>query len=160
PVCHDPENDGSCGPSAHTAATPACGASCVEFSTALYGTASNPAFVLANVPQAQNIGQPITLAHPSNANPGEDFTASFQGLVSDFIASGLMSTGMSIYNNLGAIEIEYAPLGVSTGLCVGVRVTPANGTVVDLEPCGVTVKTVWISDSRLTGPDLPLINGA
>ena len=60
---------------------------------------------------------------------------------------------MSIYDTLEADEFEYSPFGVQTGLCVGVGATPANGTRVDLEPCGVSAKTVWIIDSpAVTGP--------
>jgi len=161
PVCTDlGDDDGGCDPTGEIAATPSCGPTCIDLSNALYGTSSNPAFVLADVPQAQNVGQPLTLARASNANPGEDFTSSFQGLVSDFIAAGLIAPGMSIYDKLVVYEFEYSPFGVQTGLCVGVGATPANGTGVALEPCGVSAKTTWIFDTQLTGPDLPLINGA
>jgi len=154
PVSNDPDHDGDCDcdPAGHTAATSSCGNSCIDISNALYGTSSNPAFVLANVPQAENVGQPLTLALPSNTNAGEDFTLSERGLVSDFIAAGLIAPGMSLYDSLEVYEIEYAPFGVQTGLCVGVGVTPANGTGVALEPCGVSSKTTWIFDSSSPAP--------
>ena len=162
PVCNDLDDDGDCDPTAQTAATPSCGPSCVDFSSSVYGTSSNPAFVLADAPQRQTVGQPLTLARPSNVNAGEDFTFSFQGLVSDFIAAGLIAPGMAPYASLDAYEIEYAPFGVDTGLCIGVGTTPANGSGVALEPCGVSAKTVWIIDSTnpITSSDAPLINGA
>ncbi len=161
-VCNDPDHDGDCDATAHTAATPSCGVSRIDLSNALYGTSSNPAFVLADVPQAQNTGQPLTLAHPGNSNPGEDFTISLEGPVTDFIQAGLIASGMTPYDSLEAYEIEYAPFGAGTGLCVGVPTTPADGTRVDLEPCGVSAKTVWIPDSTnpITTTDAPLINGA
>ena len=162
PVCNDHDNDGDCDPTAQTAATPSCGTTCVDFSNALYGTSSSPTFVLADVPQAQNVGQPLTLARAGVADAGEDFVLPFQGSVSDFIAAGIIAPGMAPYGSLGAYEIEYAPFGVESGLCVGVGVTPANGTGVALEPCGVSAKTVWIIDSTnpITSSDAPLINGA
>jgi hypothetical protein len=114
------------------------------------------------VPQAQTTGQPLTLAGPNNADAGEDFTLSNEGTVSDFIQAGLIATGMAPYDSLEVYEIEYAPFGVQTGMCVGVGVTPANGTRVDLEPCGVSAKTTWIPDSTtsITSSDAALINGA
>lgn len=151
------------GATSASAATPSCGNSCIDLSSHVYGSASSPPFVLADLPQSQSIGQPLTLARASNTNPGEDFDPSFQGLVSDFVAAGLMSVQMDfLYGNLDAYEFEYAPLGAATGLCIGVPTTPANGTRVALEPCGVTVKTVWILDSSsgFSGPDIPLIQGA
>ena len=45
-----------------------------------------------------------------------------------------------------AFEVEYAPYGVDSGLCVGVGTTAAQNTPVALEPCGVSSKTVWILD--------------
>jgi hypothetical protein len=160
PVCNDPDNDGDCDTTAHAAATPSCGMSCTDLSDALYGTSSNPAFVLANVPQAENVGQPLTLAAPSNSNQGEDFTIASRDLVSDYIAAGIIAQGMSPYDPLDAFEIDYTPFGVGTGLCVGLGATPADGTGAGLEPCGVSARTLWIIDSQLSGPELPLISGA
>ncbi len=161
-VCMDYDHDGDCDPNEHTAATPACGAQCIDFSSALYGTSSDPVFVLADVPEAQNTGQPLTLAQPSNVNSGEDFTLQNEGPVQDFIDANLIATGMAPYASLNAYEFEYAPFGVGTGDCVGVPTTPANGTQVGLEPCGLTAKTIWIIDSTtpITSADAALINGA
>ena len=159
-VCHDPDHDGDCDPTADTAATPSCGATCIDFSNALYGTAGTPTFVLANLPQAQNVGEPLTLAAPDNSDPGQDFIVSDEGTVSEFIQAGLMALGMMPYDTLNVDEIEYSPLGAPTGLCVGVGSTPANGTGVTLQPCGVSAQTTWIIDTQLSGPDLPLISGA
>ena len=131
-----------------SAATPSCGPTCINLFTQLYGSS----FILdvllnqgqnANQP---NVGQPIILAPASNSNPGEDFVASDQGTVADFIAAGLMSPSLSAYNNDEAFEFEYAPFGADTDLCVGVGTTPTKNTPVSLQPCGVTAKTVWIVD--------------
>ena len=68
------------------------------------------------------------------------------------------------FPNLNAFEIEYAPFGVDSGLCMGVAATAFQDEGVTLQPCGVSAKTVWIIDSfdnslgQTSG--LPLINGS
>ena len=69
------------------------------------------------------------------------------------------------YVNDPAFEIEYAPFGVDSGLCMGTGSTAAAGTKVALEPCGVSSETVWIADtadspSTLANGYVPLINGS
>ncbi len=63
-----------------------------------------------------------------------------------------------------AFELEYAPFGVDSGLCVGVFATATAGEKVTLQPCGVSSKTVWIQDNggsaTLSTAFLPLINGS
>ena len=151
---------GAAAPTA-SAATPSCGPTCINLFAQLYGSS----FVLdvllnqgqnANQP---NVGQPIILAPASNSNPGEDFVASDQGTVADFIAAGLMSPSLSAYNNDEAFEFEYAPFGADTGLCVGVGISPTNNTPVSLQPCGVSAKTVWFADLPSTNGTAHLING-
>lgn len=153
---------GVCATSA-SAATPACGATCIDLSSPAYGTVNRPVFVLADQPQLQNVGQPLTLARASNVNPGEDFTISDDGTVSDFVLAGLIAPGMdALYGSLSVFEIQYSPFGAGTGMCVGVPTTPANGTRVALEPCGVSAKTTWIPDTStpFTTSAAPMINGA
>jgi len=64
-----------------------------------------------------------------------------------------------------AFEIEYAPYGVDSGLCLGVpNASPTEEEKVSLQPCGVSAKTVWIADifdspSTLFNGYIPLING-
>jgi hypothetical protein len=64
-----------------------------------------------------------------------------------------------------AFEIEYAPYGVDSGLCLGVASTAVQEEGVTLQPCGVSAKTVWIADiadspSTLFNGYVPLINGS
>ena len=63
-----------------------------------------------------------------------------------------------------AFELEYAPYGVDSGLCMGVATTARQGTPVVLEPCGISSKTVWIIDTAdsttITHGYVPLINGS
>jgi len=122
----------------------------------LYGSS----FVLDVLNQGQNVGQPIILAPASNSNSGEDFIPSVQGTVADFVAAGLMSfPPSSPYFNDEVFEIEYAPSGADTGLCMGVGTTPTNNTPVSLQPCGVSAKTTWIVDQTSTSGAAHLING-
>ena len=153
------------------AATPSCGASCIsiypkEYAATTLGGA--PQFVTDVLRQSIKVGQPIIQFRGSNSDPAEDFTYANQGLVSDFYAAGLVSSAVALhYGCLGTVpvagadipcspaavddtayELEYAPYGVDSGLCVGVPVTAAAGTKVALEPCGVSSKTVWIQDTN------------
>ena len=64
-----------------------------------------------------------------------------------------------------AIELEYAPFGVDSGLCMGVAATAPPSEGVTLQPCGVSAKTVWIIDTNdspatFSGGYVPLINGS
>ena len=79
------------------------------------------------------------------------------GLVSDFYSAGLVSAALNLHygngegqtsttGDLEAYEIQYAPYGVDSGLCVGTATTAAAGTKVSLQPCGVSSKTVWVQD--------------
>jgi hypothetical protein len=65
-----------------------------------------------------------------------------------------------------AFEIEYAPNGAYSGLCVGVASTATQEEGVTLQECGASSKTVWAIDlfdnpfdSFITGY-APLINGS
>ena len=69
------------------------------------------------------------------------------------------------YVNDPAFEIEYAPYGVDSGLCMGTGSTAGAGTKVALEGCGTSSETVWIADtadspSTLANGYVPLINGS
>ena len=83
--------------------------------------------MLADQPHAQNVGQPLTLARASDTNPGEDFTFEDDGTVSEFVEAGLIAPGMAaLYGPLEVYEIQYAPYGAQSGLCVGVGTAPAE----------------------------------
>jgi hypothetical protein len=130
--------------------------------------------------QAATAGQPIILFRTSNSDPAEDFTTSFEGLTSEFNAAGLVSNAVALHYGCAgqfgnhcctkgvddpAFEVEYAPYGVDSGLCVGVARTAYHNEKVSLQPCGVTSKTVWIVDTNdspatLRHDYVPLINGS
>ena len=284
------------------AATPSCGGSCVDPFSYQFGTHHTPNYVLDVFRQGDKVGQPVILFRASNDDPAEDFTAAYQGQVSDFYDADLVSaavdlhygggcadettttvlsppaapslsvhtggtvaastyyvkvtyvnasgqttaspsssqitvpgdrliisspaaegnatgfytyisttgasgsyyrqgtsttaighslvlsttpvtTGTQIqpptsntattnpvetctsdYPDLYAWELEYAPYGVDSGLCVGVAATATSGEKVTLQPCGASSKTVWITDTvNAAGwgnSYVPVINGS
>jgi hypothetical protein len=158
---------------AASAATPSCGPNCLDLFSRQFGTHRSPNFVVDVFRQGLRVGQPIILFRTSNSDQAEDFTVSFQGLVSDFFAAGLVSAAVNFHYGDGsvaatdepALEIEYAPYGVDSGLCMGVATTAFQNEGVSLVPCGVTAKSVWIVDTAdspvtLNHGYVPLINGS
>jgi hypothetical protein len=149
---------------AANAATPSCGHGCIDVFSHQFGTFANPQFVMDSFKQGDAAGTPVILFRTSNSDPAEDFTVSNEGLVSQFYALGLVSPEVELhYLNNYAYEFMYSPYGVQTGLCTGVAATAVNGEHVTLQPCGVSSKTLWITDSHsgaLTAHAEPLINGS
>jgi hypothetical protein len=170
------------------AATPSCGHSCIDIFSREFGTHQTPAFVLDVLRQGSKVGQPLILFRTSDTDPAEDFAADFQGTTADFFAAGLVSSAVALHYgcipsgladdnfpdclgettfaiNDPAFEIEYAPYGVDSGLCMGVGTVAVNESKVALEPCGVSSKTVWIADvfdspQTVFSGYVPLINGS
>ena len=166
-----------------SAATPSCGDSCVNIFSHQFGTHRSPNYVVDVLRQGEKVNQPVILFRTANFDPAEDWTVSFQGTTADFYAAGLVSAavalhygcvvgdpfpdcyGLDIAVNDPAFEIEYAPYGVDSGLCLGVASTAVQEEGVTLQPCGVSAKTVWIADifdspSTLFNGYVPLINGS
>ena len=165
------------------AATPSCGDSCVELFVQQLSTHKNADFLLDVYKRGQNVGQPVILFQASNSDPALDWTISDEGTVAEFYAAGLVSSALALHygcvpgappagdfptcstgsENDNAFEIEYAPYGADTGLCMGTAVTAGNNTPVTLQSCGVSSKTVWVVDSNEEidkGHYVPLINGS
>lgn len=137
------------------ASTPSCGASCVTL------TNSHSGGVLDVYKRAAKVGQPVIEWGNSYIDPAEDFVPSAQGTVHQFYRAGLASAALNLhYRNYEAYELEYAPYGADTGLCVGVASTAANGVPVSLQPCGVSAKTLWVADGNIANGAVPLINGS
>ncbi len=80
-----------------SAATPSCGSSCVDPFSYQFGTHKTPNYVLDVLKQSDKVGQKIILFRSSNADPAEDWDASFQGTVSDFFAAGLVSSAVDLH---------------------------------------------------------------
>jgi len=162
---------GAAGATSASAATPSCGFGCVDIFNHDFGTHAHPNFVLDTLRQGEKVGQPQILFRVANFDPAEDYTFSYQGLVSDFHAAGLVGAAVNLHygdgsvtagHNDAAFEIQYSPYGVDSGLCTGVAATAVAGEKVTLQPCGVSAKTVWIVDSQDTVGHgyVPLINGS
>jgi len=163
-----------------SAATPSCGKDCLN----IYNKQFGKQFISDVFQRGAKVGKPVILFTRSNSDPAEDFTVSFQGTVSDFYAAGLVSPQVELHYGgakflnitsntpVGADElageIEYAPYGVDSGLCIGVPAgaLPAVGSAsVSLQPCGASAGTVWILDgvdicNSFQFGEAPLINGA
>ena len=172
---------GTMGALSASAATPSCGQNCIDIFSRAFGTHRTPNFTMDVLRQGAKVGQPIILFRTTNTDPALDFVPSIQGTTADFYAAGLVSAAVALhygcipggnFPNCGltgvddpAIELEYAPFGVDSGLCVGVAATATQGEGVTLQPCGVSAKTVWIEDDNdspataLNGY-VPLINGS
>jgi hypothetical protein len=150
-----------------SAATPSCGTFCVNIFSKDFGNYRSPNFTVDVWRQSARVGQPIILFKSSNSDPALDFVASVQGSVSDFCSAGII-TNFTCYRwaDLPAFEIEYAPFGVQSGLCMGVPTDAFQNEKVSLAPCGVSSKTVWIVDAldsilgAHSGFYAPLINGS
>jgi hypothetical protein len=172
---------GTVGALSASAATPSCGGNCINIFSRAFGTHRTPNFVVDVLRQGAKVGQPIILFRTSNTDPAEDFVPSLQGLTSDFFAAGLVSSAVALHYGCTsppfsaatcaffvddpAIELEYSPFGVDSGLCVGVAATATAKEGVTLQPCGVSAKTVWIIDTNdspatLNRGYVPLINGS
>ncbi len=153
------------------AATPSCGSTCVDIFGEEFGRHSDPGFLLDVFQQRVRIGQPIILYRASNDDPAEDFRLEFQGTVADFFAAQMVTPAFALHYgcipvgkggggsgnfpdcfgtgkifNDPAFEIEYAPDGVNSGLCVGVASTAVLDEKVSLQECGASSKTVWAVD--------------
>ena len=147
------------------AATPSCGPSCLTPFTQEFG----PSFVLDVLRARARAGQPIILFPLSTHDGAEDFSYSLQGTVGELYTDGLVSRSLALhYASLSAFELEYTPYGRGTGLCAGVARAARAGTLVSLQACGVSPRTIWIPDyvdvpaapgSIPRGP-VPVINGS
>ncbi len=149
-----------------------------------FGTRSSPNFAVDVLGQGENAGQPIILFHTASSDSAQNWTVSSQGPTAQFYRSGLVGTAVAMHYgcipgvnfpncygqtavavNDPAFEIQYAPNGVDSGLCMGVASTAVQDEGVTLQPCGLSARTVWIADdfgspSALSNGYIPLINGS
>jgi len=175
---------------AASATTPSCGDNCATVFSHTFGTHKDPTFVFDVWRQAGKVGQPVILYRQGQYDPAEDFVIANQGTVADFYEAGLVSPALVLHYGGGcttltkcgtgpfngafpddyAFEIEYAPYGVQSGLCAGVATVARDKTPISLQPCGVSSKTVWVSDTTnaidcvrgfsVSRGYAPLINGS
>ena len=174
---------------AANAGTPSCGIACIDVFSFQFGQHHDPVFLLDTFQQKHAVGTPIILYRASNNDPAEDFSPSLQGTVADFYAAGLVSSALALHYGCvvgtaafefpvctspvalddWAFELQYAPDGVDSGLCVGLADTAVSGEGVTLQDCGVSSRTVWVIDqadsstgrlSPVLYEYVPLINGS
>jgi hypothetical protein len=144
-----------------SAATPQCGPHCIQVFSAKFG----PEFVESVFLGLPVAGVPTILARASSSNPAGDMIVPAAGTVSEFYAAGMVSTEVNRhYGALNAVQIEYAPHGVPTGLCAGVATTtPYQNQGLTLQPCQTPGSTVFIidtADSPATAPTyFPIVIG-
>ena len=144
-----------------SAATPQCGPHCIQVFSAKFG----PEFVESVFLGLPFAGVPTILARASSSNPAGDMIVPATGTVSEFYEAGMVSAEVnSHYGALNAVQIEYAPYGVPTGLCAGVATTtPYQNQGLTLQPCQTPGRTVFIidtADSPATAPTyFPIVIG-
>jgi hypothetical protein len=130
-----------------SAATPACGPTCVSVFSKELGSSDQPGPVEDVLDGAAAIGQPLILKQASSSDSSEDTVANVMP-VPGFYAAGMVSAQVNMqYGGLLAAQIQYAPNGVRTGLCVGLATIAYQDEGLTLQPCSVPGVTVWILDA-------------
>jgi hypothetical protein len=137
---------------AATAATPACGANCISIFSKEIGNYQAPGVVEDTLGGVAKVGQPVILKPGSVSDTSEDNLPVGGKVVADFYQSGMVSAAVNKqYAGLKAAQIEFAPGGNPTGLCVGLAKAPYKNEGLTLQHCNVPGLTVWIIDT----PDSP-----
>ena len=145
-----------------SAATPQCGDACISIFSKVLGTPAQPNFVEDILGGVASVGQRVILKEVSGADPSEDIIP-HGGTVADFYAAGMVSAeANSHYGSLRAVQQEYAPLGVPSGLCVGLASVAYQDEPLTLQPCSTPATTVWILDPALSHAlgFFPIINAS
>jgi hypothetical protein len=127
------------GPGA-SAASSACGSSCLSLYAQRFGTADVSAVLAA----AAGKPQYITLSGAADTE-SEDFRALLEGTVAEFCSDDLMTGAVcTTWPDNNVYEYEYAPGDVDSLQCIGTAAAAVNGTKVSLQTCGVNIDTTWI----------------
>ena len=142
-----------------SAATPQCsrnGNTCVQIFSKRFGTPASPGFVESVFRGIPVAGVPTILQRTSSTDPAGDMIIPAAGTVSQFYARGMVSAAVnSHYGPEHAVQVEYAPRGVPTGLCAAIATpAPYQGEGLTLQPCttpGTTVFIIDIPDSSASG---------
>jgi hypothetical protein len=151
---------------AASAATPACGPTCLSVFSSELGTYASPNFVEHVFRGRARVGTPTGLTTASSSDPSEDFINPHPGTVADYYALGLVSAAVNRqFGTLTASQLEYTPDGIPSGLCVGIATEPYPGEAVSLQSCSIPGRTVWIidtADSPATASAglFPIVSGA
>lgn len=149
-----------------TAATPVCGVRCISIFSKELGNYKQPGAVEAVLDGSATVGRAVILKLGSGSDTSEDLIPTGGRFVSDFFRSSMVSAEVNArYGSLKAAQIEYAPKGKPTGLCVGLAKVAYENEGLTLQPCNVPGLTVWIidtNDSRTTAAAgyFPIVNAS
>jgi hypothetical protein len=104
---------------------------------------------------------PVILS-PAADSAAEDWIWIDKGGVAQLYTEGLVTSETAAHwGNDGAIEIEYSPQGVKSGLCMGLASAAHRGARVTLQTCGMNSKTIWVVDQQdANHRSVPLIPGS
>jgi hypothetical protein len=131
-----------------SAATPACGKHCISIFSKELGNYKAPGVVEGTLGGVAKIGQRVILMPGSTSNTSEDEFPTGGKVVSDFYKDGMVSAAVNKkYAGLKAAQIEFAPGGKPTGLCVGLATDPYANEGLTLQKCTTPNRTVWIIDT-------------
>lgn len=133
-------------------ATPECSSYCFELSSLILGQQMvEKALVPGDNGYGGQRGDPVVLSQATNTSPDEDFSDSLIGVASDFcgVRGGFKKDSYICmhYPSDPTFEAEWAPFGVESGLCMGVARPVSGGEPVTLRWCGVSARTLWVSDT-------------
>lgn len=137
------------------AASAECGNVCTDF----YPQTTGVTDIISATGTTQ--GSAIHLATAADLLP-EDFQLNAQGTVADFYNAGIIgaAVGTTWPSDL-AYEIEYAPGGSGSGMCLGTAAAAAQDSVITLQPCGISADTIWVGLAiDKIGGYMPLIAGS
>ena len=138
-------------PLSASAATPQCGSQCGSVFSRELGSYSQPGPVEDVLDGVAEVGQPVILKQATSSDPSEDIIP-HRALVSAFYAAGMVSADVNDhYGNLVAVQQEYAPHGIGTGLCVGLASAAYQNEGLTLQPCRVPGVMIFVIDT----PDSP-----
>jgi hypothetical protein len=148
-----------------SAATPQCsrnGNTCVQIFSKRFGMPASPGFVESVFLGLPVAGVPTILQRTSTSNPAGDMIIPASGTVSQFYAEGMVSAAVnSHYGAEHAVQVEYAPRGVPTGLCAAIATaTPYQNEGLTLQPCqtpGTTVFIIDTADAPAAAPYFPIV---
>jgi hypothetical protein len=144
---------------AGSAATVACGSSCISLASQSLGSGE----VSAVYNGTAAVGTKVILSAAGEFS-AEDFEVENPGTVAEFYADGVVGAAVGeTWPSYPVYTFQYAPNGAQSGLCLGLGIgkTAANGTKVSLQTCGTTAQVAWIPlESDDIGGYEPLINAS
>jgi hypothetical protein len=124
------------------AATAACGTGCMTLFNQDFGNG----YVAAVAGGLPVIGATVRLS-PAAASRAEDWQLTEKGNVADLAAQGLVSPEIATqFGEESAVEVQFTPRGVASGLCLGLASAAHPGERVTLRRCGVNSRTIWVVD--------------